>query len=117
MAKEKVEYKPLIYICSLISDDDKDCVEKTKSYCRFALECGAIPLAPQLMFSQFIDSSVPEEKELELFMKIVLMGKCSEVWVFGENYSEAMRVEINTAKKRRQPVRYFNDYYKEVDMT
>ena len=68
------------------------------------------------MFPQFMDDEDPEERELAIFMDIVLMGKCSEVWVFGSELSEGMRLEIDRAKKRKQPVRYFNDKYREVKL-
>ena len=68
------------------------------------------------MFPQFMDDEDPEERELAIFMDIVLMGKCSEVWVFGSELSEGMRLEIDRAKKRKQPVRYFNDQYREVKL-
>ena len=55
-----------------------------------------------------------EERDLALFMDIVLMGKCDEVWVLGDRISEGMKTEIETAKRRRQKVRYFNGKYEEV---
>lgn len=48
-------------------------------------------------------------------MDIVLQGKCQELWVLGDVISEGMSVEIETAKRRRQPVRYFNADFEEVD--
>jgi hypothetical protein len=43
------------------------------------------------------------------------MGKTQEVWVLGDVISEGMSVEIETAKRRRQPVRYFNADFEEVE--
>lgn len=56
----------------------------------------------------------PTERELAIFMDVVLLGKCDELWVFGETISEGMVVEIEVAKKRRQPIRYFNSDMQEV---
>ena len=81
----------------------------------FALEHGQIPLAPHLMFPQFVNDEDPEERNLALFMDIVLQGKCQELWVLGDVISEGMSVEIETAKRRRQPVRYFNAEFEEVE--
>ena len=114
MANNKRAYRPLVYICSPLSGDVDGNMEKARQYCRFALEQGQIPLAPHLMFPQFMDDDDSEERELAIFMDIVLMGKCNEVWVFGESLSEGMRIEIDRAKKRKQTVRYFNDQYREV---
>ena len=66
------------------------------------------------MFPQFMDDDDSEERELAIFMDIVLMGKCNEVWVFGESLSEGMRIEIDRAKKRKQPIRFFAANMKEV---
>lgn len=51
--------------------------------------------------------------ELE-FENIVLLSKCAELWAFGDNISEGMRIEISKAKRKGQPIRYFNDNCEEV---
>jgi hypothetical protein len=108
------EYKPLVYVASAYSGDIKANKEKTKRYCRFALEQGQIPLAPHLMFPLFMNDEDPEERELAIFMDVILLGKCDELWVFGDHLSEGMKTEIDVAKKRRQKVRYFNANMQEV---
>lgn len=57
----------------------------------------------------------PVERELAIFMDVVLLGKCDELWVFGDSISEGMSVKIEVAKKRRQPIRYFNSNCEEVE--
>ena len=89
--KQKRNYRPLVYICSPFSGDVEDNTERTKQFCRFALEQGQIPLAPQLMFPQFMDDENPEERELALFMDIVLLGKCSEMWVLATSSLQGCR--------------------------
>ena len=39
-------------------------------------------------------------------MGIVFMGKCEEVWVFGDTVSEGMAAEIEKARKLRKKIRY-----------
>lgn len=107
--KSQKPFRPLVYICSPFSGDIEGNTERTRQFCRFALENGQIPLAPHLMFPQFVNDADPEERDLALFMDVILMGKCQEVWVFGNVISEGMSVEIETAKRRRQLVRYFNE--------
>lgn len=118
MKKEKAEkksaFKPLVYICSPYSGNVEENIKKARSFCRFALEQNCIPIAPHLLFPQFMDDEDIEERELAMFMDIVLMGKCSEVWVLGSTISSGMLREIEVAKKRRQIVRYFNEGYEEV---
>ena len=117
--KEKAEktsaFKPLVYICSPYSGDVDGNVNKARAFCRFALEQNYIPIAPHLMFPQFMDESNPNERELAMFMDIVLMGKCTEVWVLGDTISSGMAIEIEKAGKRRQTIRYFNARFEEVE--
>ena len=47
-------------------------------------------------------------------MDVILLGKCDELWVFGDRISEGMKTEIDVAKKRRQKIRYFNASMQEV---
>lgn len=112
--KTRPPFMPLVYICSPYRSDPKANLERTRKFCRFALDSGQIPLAVTLMFPQFMNDGDPAERELAIFMDIVLMGKCHEVWVLGDTVSEGMAEEIDRAKKRRQPIRYFNSAFEEV---
>jgi len=114
-AASKPAFRPLVYICSPFSGDIEENVKRAQKFCRFALEKGNIPLAPHLMFPQFMDDTNEEERELAIFMDIILMGKCQEVWVLGDTISRGMRIEIEKANKRKQRVRYFNKNFEEVD--
>lgn len=108
-------YRPLVYICSSLSGDVPGNTEKARKFCRFALEKGQNPLAPHLMFHQFVNDDDPAERELALFMDIVLLGKSSELWVFGDTVSTGIQMELEMAKKRRQLIRYFNSAFEEVE--
>ena len=111
-SNEKKDFRPLVYICSPYSGDTEANTERARRYCRFALDNGQIPLAPHLIYPQFMDEAT--ERDLALFIGIVLMGKCQEVWVCGDTISEGMAAEIDRALKRRQKVRYFNSDFEEV---
>lgn len=45
----------------------------------------------------------------------VLLGKCNELWVFGDVISKGMAHEISIAKKRQQTIRWFDRNCKEVN--
>jgi len=111
---QDLKYRPLVYVASAYSGDVITNIEKAKQYCRFSLEQGQIPLAPHLMFQLFMNDDNLAERELVIFMDVILLGKCDELWVFGDSISEGMVVEIEVAKKRRQPIRYFNSAMQEV---
>lgn len=111
---ENRKYRPLVYICSPYAGNVKQNTEITRRFCRFALDSGQIPLAPHLLFPQFMNDSDPEERALALLMDIVLLGKCKELWVLGTEITDGMLTEIETAKRRRQPIRWFNADFEEV---
>lgn len=107
-------YRPLVYIASPFADDTEYNISRARGYCRFAVSKGCIPLAPHLHFPQFMDDGDPEQRELGLFFAAVLLGKCDELWTFGDLVSDGMAREIAKAKKRGIPVRYFNFKCEEV---
>lgn len=77
-------FRPIVYICSPYAGDVERNVAAARKYSRFAMERGYIPIAPHLLFPQFMDDSKPTERELGLFFGNAVMSKCSEVWVFGK---------------------------------
>ena len=112
--KETNRYRPLVYIASPFAGDTEYNISRARGYCRFTVRCGCIPLAPHLLYPQFMDDSDPDDRELGLFFALILLGKCDEMWVFGERISEGMSREIAKAKKRGLPVRYFSSRCDEV---
>ena len=113
-AKRTRTYRPLVYVCSPLSGDIAANQENARRYCRSVVERGGIPLAPHLYFPQFMDDGDETERDLCLFMDIVLLTKCAELWVFGERISKGMSMEIEKAKRKGQPIRWFDSNCKEV---
>ncbi len=113
-AKQNRAFRPMVYICSPLAGDIPANQKNARRYCRFAVDCGCIPLAPHLYFPQFMDDGSGAERDLALFMDIVLLSKCNEMWVFGERVSKGMSIEIEKAKQKGQPIRYFTADCKEV---
>lgn len=107
-------YMPIVYICSPFSGDIEGNQSKARSHCRFVLEEGYIPIAMHLLLPQFMNDSDLKERNLAMFINLILMGKCKEVWVFGDYISDGMAIEIAKARKRCQPIRYFGLDYEEV---
>lgn len=112
--KAQRSFRPLVYVCSPLSGDVDINQENARRYCRYVVDSGCIPLAPHLFFPQFMNDANPKERDLAMFMDIVLLSKCSELWVFGERISNGMRIEIERAKRKGQLVRYFSDLCEEV---
>ena len=107
-------FRPMVYICSPLSGNIAANQKNARRYCRFAVDSGCIPLAPHLYFPQFMDDGDGAERDLALFMDIVLLSKCSEMWVFGERISKGMSIEIEKARWKGQTIRWFTNDCKEV---
>lgn len=107
-------FRPVVYICSPLSGDMDGNQAKARTYCRHAVDAGYIPIAPHIYFPQFMNEYNPRERNLSLFMDIVLLSKCAELWVFGDTISKGMRVEIERARHKGQLIRYFTEDCREV---
>lgn len=107
-------FRPIVYICSPYAGEIEKNVKAAQEYSRFAVEKGYIPIAPHLLFPQFLNDANPKERQLGLFFGNALMSKCSEVWVFGSHISAGMEAEINRAKWKNYRLRYFTETCEEV---
>ena len=112
--QRKARFRPIVYVCSPFAGDIERNIANARRYCRFAVDSGSIPLAPHLLFPQFMDDSNEHDHGLAMFMNMALMSKCAEVWVFGEHISKGVAAEIRKAKEKQRPVRYFTTDCEEV---
>ena len=107
-------FRPIVYICSPFAGDTEKNVATARTYSRFAVEQGYIPIAPHLLFPQFLNDTDQKERELGLFFGNAIMSKCSEVWVFGSHISSGMEAEIKRAKWKNYRLRFFTENLEEV---
>ena len=94
----------LIYVCSPYRGDISTNTEQAKGYCRKIVQEGDIPIAPHLLFPQFMDDSKASERERAMEMNLEIMRYCDAVHVFGHQISFGMFQEIQAAKKLGIPV-------------
>ena len=97
-------FRPIVYVCSPYAGDVEGNILRARRCCRYAADQGCIPLAPHLLLPQFLDEKT--ERDLALFMGIVLLSKCAELWIFGEDISPGMELEIRQARKKGKPIKY-----------
>jgi hypothetical protein len=109
-----VNYHPLVYICSPFAGDMAANKRRARGYCRFAVEHGAVPIAPHLLFPQFMDEQVEAERVMALKMGLLLLNKCNELWYFGSNISPGMKSEIRHAISQGTRIRQFTEGCQEV---
>ena len=102
--KEQKKYRPIVYICSPFSGDVEGNTKKARVYSRYAVDQGFIPIAPHLLLPQFMNED--SERDLAMFMDIVILSKCKELWVFG-NPTAGMQREIAYAERKQMTIKYF----------
>lgn len=110
--EKRFDFRPIVYICSPYKGDIEGNTDKARKYSRFAVDNGAIPIAPHLLLPQFISEDT--ERDLAMFMNMVLLTKCMELWVFGGTFTEGMQAEITRAEQRNMKIRYFTEEMKEA---
>ncbi len=113
--ERKGRFRPMVYICSPFSGDPEGNTEKAKRYCRYATQAGYLPFAPHLFFPLFLRDELPRERALGLSMAIVMLTKCSELWVFGDDMTGGMAKEIRKAHARNMRIRHFTTDCKEIE--
>lgn len=113
----KGKSKQFIYVCSPLRAKSSDPVEvrkevednldRAKEACRMVSVLGAVPVAPHLYCTQFLDDSVPDEREagMDIGLEFMRSGLIDECWVFSEHISEGMLAEITLASDLDIPVR------------
>lgn len=94
-----------VYICSPCRGDYENNIQRAKEYSRAAAMKGCIPIAPHIYLTQFMDDTIPAERELALSFGHELVLQCDELWAFGLSHPSAgMAGEIEVAKAAGIPV-------------
>ncbi len=106
---------PLVYICSPYAGDVERNVRNARRYSRFAIDKGAIPVTPHLLYPQFLNDADTADRATGIRCGNALLDKCSELWVFGSRISVGMDAEIKLAQKRPDiRIRRFDEDCREV---
>ena len=112
--KREARFRPMVYICSPYAENIDRNVANAQRYSRFAVDSGCLPIAPHLYFPQFLDDNNNHDRRIAMIMNRILMGNCSEVWVFGDRFTQGMEAEIRMANEKKKPIRYFTRRCKEI---
>ena len=99
-------HRPLVYICSRYSGDVEENVKAAREYCRLAVDKGYIPVAPHLLYPQFMDDNNPAERKLGMSFGNALMDRCGEVWVCGDRLSPGMEAEFDRASEKNMTIKF-----------
>ncbi len=98
-----------VFICSRYAGDVSLNVTVAKMLCRIAIDDGAAPFAPHLLYPQFLDDDDPADRMKGIGCGLAFMAVCDEVWVYdGGGISSGMEYEIKQAERLGKPVIYWN---------
>lgn len=103
----------MVYICSPFSGDMEGNTVKARRYSRFAVDHGAIPIAPHLLLPQYMEEET--ERDLAIRSDLEILKRCDELWVFGaeKRVSAGMEAELDAAKGLGMVIRFFTVDMKE----
>lgn len=109
MSKQRKEgYKPLVYVCAPYAGNIKQNKKLAKLYAQIVYSLNYMPLTPHFLFP-FLNDNNPKEKYDAMSMDIILLSKCDEIWIFGDDMSEGMKKELQIAEKWKKVVRRLYD--------
>lgn len=88
-----------IYICSPYTGNIEENIRFAKTACRYAMKQGCAPIAPHLLYPQFLNDAVPMERKTGIQMGLRVLASCEELWACGSHISEGMEKEIAEANR------------------
>lgn len=100
----------LVYIASPYAGDTERNIAFARAACRLAVDQGFVPVAAHLLYPQFLDDTVPVQRELGIRLGLKLLAACSELWLCGERISDGMQEEWKEAERLGMPVRRIPGY-------
>lgn len=99
-----MQNRPFAFVCSPFRGDLEANAEKAREYSHRVFEAGYTPLAPHLLFPQFLNENNPAEREAGIQMGMGLLARCRLLVVCGDKISEGMAREIKLAGELKIPV-------------
>lgn len=100
-----------IYVCSALRGDVDENIRKARGFCEYvAREYQAIPIAPHIYLTQFLDDENAEDREFGLKAGLSLLSECDELWYFGDQVTRGMADEICYALGHDIPVKYVPEH-------
>lgn len=98
----------LVFVCSPYRGDEVENIANARKYCRLVAGCGYIPIAPHLLFPQFLDDSDEIQRLKGIHMGLELLKLCSKMWIFANEVTEGMELEIKKAKELEIPIQFMD---------
>jgi hypothetical protein len=94
-----------VYVCHAWSNDPASNAEDIEFICRAVVAKSALPIAPQIYLSRFMDEATQREQALSFCLQ--LLADCDLVLAFGAP-TDGMRRELAFARLRGIPIRHLD---------
>ena len=99
--------KKIAYIIHPFRNDKENNEKNMKFIAAVAVRSGTVPIATALYFPHFLNEEDEAERLEGIDCGLTLMECCDEVWLFGFNISEGMKMELDCARELKLPVRLY----------
>lgn len=115
MANKKQQRKipdNIVYICSKYRgktriEQDFNLV-MAKRYGRFAMEKGYVPIITHMNIAELTNDHDQNDRDFGIQASLTLLKVCSQIWIFGQDVSDGMRLEAQEAIREHIPIRWFS---------
>ncbi len=97
-----------VFICTPYRGDIEKNKDLAKKISRMAAVCEYVPVAPQLMFPEFLNDNDPQQRIAELVLGAELLKVCDMLWIIGNEITKGMRYMIDAAKEAGIPIRLYD---------
>jgi len=104
-----------IYVCTPYRGNDNGAsIEKNllaaRQICNEIIAQGDLPIAPHLIFPQFLNDDVEGQREIAIRLGLKMLTRCDELWWYARdgNPSEGMEAEIAFAHECQIPVTFLD---------
>lgn len=99
----------LVYICMSRSIESQEDFYFIDRCCRFAVEHGALPLAPLLFYADLYDLTEPQMQYQVLSWTRTWIRNAAEIWVFGDKPLGPLKPEFDSFLNSGKIIRYFGE--------
>jgi hypothetical protein len=97
-----------IFVCSRYTGDEENNLNFARKVCKEIAFNGDVPLAPHLIYPQFLDNNDLDERRIGIDCGKAFLDVCDELWICHSDpcgqISEGMYEEIRHAQSKRTPV-------------
>lgn len=108
--------KKIAYIIHPFRDDKENNEKNMKFIAAVAVRSGTVPIATALYFPHFLNEENEAERLEGIDCGLTLMECCDEVWLFGFNISEGMKMELDCARELKLPVRLYDMHMNRINL-